>query len=105
MSSDTQPITSLLVQDDPSFADLVEDFVEGLQERVEAMRVAADKNDCESLGSLAHQLRGAGGGHGYPVLTEKAGILETSAKNASIDECRQQVDELVAICKRVVVGP
>jgi histidine phosphotransfer protein HptB len=104
-SSDNQPIASDLVKEDPTFADLVEEFVAGLDQRVQGMRDAVGGSDFETLKSLAHQLKGAGGGHGYPILTEKAAALEQDAVAEQVDACKTMVDELASLISRVVVSP
>ena len=97
-------IRSALVAEDASFADLVEEFLVGLDERLGAMKNALDGNDFDTLRTLAHQLRGAGGGHGYPVLTEKSARLEQQAIAKQVESCTRMVDELLAIRPRIVVA-
>ncbi len=99
------PIMSELVAEDPSFADLVEEFVGGLDERLRGMRAALDGEEIDTLKSLAHQLKGAGGGHGYPALTDVSGVLEQHAKDGALEECKASIEELAALLSRVVVGP
>ena len=59
-------ITSELVQEDPDFIDLVEEFVASLDDRLSDLQAALAKQDVQQLRNLAHQLKGAGGGHGLP---------------------------------------
>lgn len=96
-------IGSELVKEDPSFADIVVQFIDGLDERITTMTDALEKADFDALQVAAHQLKGSGGGYGYPVLTEGASRLEQFAKQQAISECRKSLDELQALCKRVVV--
>lgn len=109
MSDETKdaprPIGSELVREDPSFADIVVQFVDGLDGRVKTMEHAVRAADFEALRVAAHQLKGSGGGYGYPTLTERAGILEQHAKRQSVDGCLFALEELKALCARVVVGP
>ncbi len=97
-------IVSTLVQDDPSFADLVEEFVNGLDDRVSAMRKAIEDNELARLKTLAHQLKGAGGGHGYPVLTQASAALEERAAHRSLEECKTALEELASFVSRVAVS-
>ncbi len=97
------PIPSEMVKEDPSFAELAAQFVEGLQERLQNMDHAIRAADFERLRVAAHQLKGSGGGYGYPILTERAGDLEKHAKSQCIDECISSFAELREICSRVVV--
>ncbi|MFQ5494205.1 MAG: Hpt domain-containing protein [Phycisphaerae bacterium] len=97
-------IGSRLVQEDPSFADIVEEFVEGIKERLTTMDQAIQAGDYDRLRSAAHQLKGSGGGYGYPTLTERAATLEQTAKNGAMDECVKAFSDLKSLCERVVVS-
>lgn len=99
-----EPIPSTLVQDDPSYAEIVEEFVKGLAGRLEMLETALRDKDFAQLTAAAHQLKGAGGGYGYSVLTEKAAQLESLAKALAIDDCASALEELKQLCRRVVVG-
>ncbi len=99
------PISSDLVRDDPSFADLVEEFVGGLDDRLKQMEQAIRASDFEALRCAAHQLKGSGGGYGYPILTDRAAQLEHGAKSEAVDDCFDQLAELKELVARVVVQP
>ena len=92
-----------MVREDPNFADLVAEFVDGLAERVAGMEQAMRAADFEQLRICAHRLKGSGGGYGYPLLTEYAASLKQSARQQAIDACAEQIDEIKKICDRVVV--
>ncbi|MFQ5414019.1 MAG: Hpt domain-containing protein [Phycisphaerae bacterium] len=104
-STPQDPISSDLVREDASFADIVEEFVNGLDDRLKNMEQAVRASDFEALRSAAHQLKGSGGGYGYPVLTEHAARLEQQAKANLVDECFDQLAVLKDLVSRVVVGP
>ena len=56
------------------------------------------------LQTLAHQLKGAGGGYGFAQITEVAGRLEQSLKSGSSETLTKEcVAELCAILRAVVV--
>lgn len=92
-----------LVRRDPSFAHLVSQFISGLPERVTRMENAIRAADFDALQAAAHQLKGSGGGFGYPHLTEGAARLERHARNQSLEQCLNSIEELKAICEHVVV--
>ena len=96
-------IGSDLVREDASFADLVVQFVEGLGERLARMEEAVSAADFEALRTSAHQLKGSGGGYGYPILTERASQLEECARNHALGECAIALAELKETCDRIVV--
>lgn len=101
-NSGSEPIGSELISEDASFADIVMQFVDGLGERLNKMEQAMSAADFESLRVAAHQLKGSGGGYGYPILTERAASLERQAKSKSLDACQTTLDELKQICNRIV---
>jgi HPt (histidine-containing phosphotransfer) domain-containing protein len=99
------PIGSQLLRDDPSFADIVSEFVNGLSGRLTAMEEAIRDADFEALRVAAHQLKGSGGGYGYPVLSEKAAKLEQYAGMQAQEDCVNSFNDLKELCARVVVEP
>ncbi len=96
-------IGSELIREDASFADIVLQFVNGLGKRIDTMENAIRGSDFESLRVAAHQLKGSGGGYGYPILTERAAELERSARKQTLEECVASLDTLKQIADRVVV--
>ena len=80
-------------------------FVDGLKGRVSAMETAARDGDFEALRASAHQLKGSGGGYGYPILTERAAVLEQEAKEQAAEQCLAALEGLKQVCDRIVVEP
>ena len=99
------PISSELLREDPSYADIVVQFVEGLSDRLATMEEALSTSDFNALRVAAHQLKGSGGGYGYPLLTERAAELEQHARESLADNCAKELEELKQLCARVVVSP
>ena len=98
----TDPMPSQLVMAIPSFADIVEPFIDGLENRMEDMEHALRASDFEALRGAAHRLKGNGGGFGYPELTERAEALERHAGAGMFDDCCDSLAELKALCARAV---
>jgi len=97
-------IGSELVQEDPSFADIVVQFVEGLSRRVATLEEAVSAADFDALRIAAHQLKGSGGGYGYPALSDQAAKLEHEAKEHALEDCIESFKTLKQLCERVVVS-
>ena len=97
-------IRSELLSEDASFVDIVVPFVEGLADRLKTMEHAVRAADFEALRAAAHQLKGSGGGYGYPSLTERAAELERNAKSYDLDDCLASFEELKELCSRIVVS-
>ena len=67
-----------IYEDDPDMAELVRSFVADLARRVETLDQLLAEGNLQELQRLAHQLKGAGGGYGFPQITEVAACLEQS---------------------------
>ena len=97
---------------DPEMIDLVRMFVDEMPQRVDAMLESWRRGAAGDLRRHAHQLKGACGGYGFPVVGAAAGLLEASiaslGQSAGTDELsglREQIDDLVGLCLQVVADP
>ena len=93
---------------DPDMAELVQLFVAELPKRVAAMEAAHREGAMGALTRLAHQMKGAAGGYGFPSLSKVAGRLEAAVKSApeqrALEEAHASLRELVDLCARVVAN-
>lgn len=103
-SDEGNPILSELMQEDSSYEDLVANFVSRLSERVTQLEGAIRAADFESVRVTAHQLKGSGGGYGYPMITAVAAELEQQAVSQAMDDCVKAITELRSIAGRVEAG-
>jgi PAS domain S-box-containing protein len=97
--------STILVRADPKFADLIPGFLEHRRQDVIAMRDALDRRDFETVKSLAHGMKGAGGNYGFQAISDIGAALEEAAKSADADASRTWVDELSRYLDRVEVVP
>src|SRR5439155_26563785 len=87
---------------DPDLAELVALFVSELPQRLADIRQAAQEQNWQEVRRLSHQLRGAGGSYGFPLLTTAAGQLESVAREqANLTDLRAALDQLTAISDRL----
>jgi two-component system, sensor histidine kinase len=90
--------------DDPDMAAVIEEFVTGLPAQVAKLRDLVEGKNLSELRRTVHQLKGAGGGYGFPQITEFALKAENELK-ASADDLtatvQSRVDELVDLIRRV----
>ncbi|HYO98359.1 MAG TPA: response regulator [Polyangiaceae bacterium] len=87
--------------DDLEMAAPVGAFVQGLPSQVTVMRDAARRDDRPKLRRLAHQLKGAAGGYGFPSITEAAARLEASVQDEVGREALEQaLSGLLSLCER-----
>ena len=101
--SGVAPLRSELV-DDPDMLELVDLFVGELPDRIQAIAAALETHDTDSVTRLAHQLKGAGGGYGYPKITEDAAALERAARDGvEPEQLRSCFDALSLTCHRATL--
>lgn len=99
-----KPITSLLLEHEPEFLDLVEVFVRRLPPIVAKIRQLFDERQWPQLKKEVHDLKGMGGGFGYPMLTELAARVESQVIREDIQGISGLLDELDGLSHRIVLG-
>jgi HPt (histidine-containing phosphotransfer) domain-containing protein len=87
--------------DDPVIAEILPGFVERLDDRLDALCKALEEESLEDLQRLAHQLKGAGGSYGYPVLSKVAKSLELAAKAQDRGGAMVAVAEVQQVCAAI----
>ncbi|MEM6312452.1 MAG: CHASE domain-containing protein [Planctomycetota bacterium] len=88
--------------DDPVMASILPDFIAELPDRVASIELLRTAGDIEALTVLVHQLKGAGGGYGFPTITEHAAEAEQALrKDANAEETDKKVDALLALLRSV----
>jgi len=90
--------------DDVDLIELIDEFTAGLEADVDSMREALESGDHNGLRRLAHQMKGAGGSYGYPMLTEAAKTIEEAAKAKDAKAGTLALDKLEAFCQDVIRG-
>ena len=87
---------------DAEMMELVEFFVSDLREKIEAINEAWQSEDGVRLRRLAHQLKGAGGGYGFPTITQAAGDLENDLieNQLRLSAVNEKVEALILLCRR-----
>jgi len=90
--------------DDADLVELIDEFVAGLKDDIKAMHKVLDGCDYDGLRSLAHQMKGAGGSYGYPILTETAKILEEAAQAKDVEAGTTALEEFEALYQAVDRG-
>ncbi len=87
---------------DPKFRKLLDKFVSRLPDRVSTISSLLQERNLSELERAVHQLKGAGHGYGFSVLTESAARAEQEIRaNSDLDAIRAEVDSLVALMRSV----
>ena len=100
---DLQPLVSTLPTEEPVFREILQEFVEYLDQLLAELRQAAAKKDVVRLGELAHSLKGSAGTAGFEAFTEPARQLETLIKRRRLDAVVPAIAELAKLAKRILV--
>lgn len=102
---DRKPALKSELASDPEIGELVEQFVTELPERVDVLLAAYREGDTIRVRTIAHQLKGAAGGYGFPTIGDAAKQLEQCLRSggsgaAHLEQIRCGVEELVELCRR-----
>jgi HPt (histidine-containing phosphotransfer) domain-containing protein len=93
--------------DDPDMREIVEFFVNDLNARIDSIREAFDRDDRARLKTLAHQLKGAAGGYGFPTIGHAASAVEHEllGHQSDIALLGERVEDLIRLCRSAVPSP
>jgi len=94
---------AILVRANPQCADLMPGFLHNRRHDVITMQQALDRGDFETVESLGHGMRGAGGSYGFQAITDIGASLEQAAASADTDASRKWVGELSSYLDRVEI--
>ncbi len=99
------PLTSEFAGD-AELTELVEFFVAEMDARIGDLKSALDAQDLAALRRLAHQLKGAAGGYGFPVIGDAAAEVERSIQGdeADLAAIRERAEDLIILCRRASAG-
>ena len=88
------------VGDDPDMADLVDEYVAVLADRMREIRGAVMAEDRRRVEFLAHQIAGSAGSYGFDPIGEAARRVELAAFRGDGDALAEGVRALAALCAR-----
>ncbi|QDV50109.1 Hpt domain protein [Gimesia fumaroli] len=97
---DNSPVRSSFC-DDEDFLELIEMFVDGIEEKKAILREAS-ADQVEELKVLSHQMKGASAGYGFEALSQLAADLETACKAEDRDEIERQKEIILNHMDRIV---
>jgi histidine phosphotransfer protein HptB len=108
MMPSNEPLRSQLAND-PEMTELIEMFLSDLTGRVDSLNTYFEAGNFNGIRTLAHQLRGASAGYGYPEIGLSAAVLEDQVKpenhpTPDAAAVEKQLKELVELCNRAIAG-
>ena len=101
-AASSEPIRSDFA-DDPDFRELLEEFGKALPERCEGLLAAHRSGERDVLRTRAHQLKGAGGGFGFPRLSELAADLERASIEREPVRIAETLESLIGYMSRITI--
>lgn len=102
--SESEPVLSTMLSESPELLVIVEQFVRGLPERLDAIQEALRQQSFDRIEKLAKQLKSAGGSHGFAELTEQARWLEQAAHSQAMAELSGRIEEMTVLVNRIQAG-
>ena len=92
--------------DDMDMRELLEEFVASLAETSSRIHAGLEAEDGATVKQLGHQLKGAGGGYGYPEITDAGEQLESAVERtgAVTDSVRSAAARLLELLERAQAG-
>jgi signal transduction histidine kinase/DNA-binding NarL/FixJ family response regulator/HPt (histidine-containing phosphotransfer) domain-containing protein len=87
--------------DDPDYAPLITEFVARLADIREEVRDAFDSQNYERVRTLAHQMKGAGGGYGFDPISDAARTLENVMKTDEHEAQARALEAFLDVLARV----
>jgi len=101
---DQEPLISKLLAEEPGLESLVIKFIEILPEMLEQLTSALAAPDWDRLKSVAHNLKGLGGGYGYPQVSTLAARLEFEVLKKDPDAAGARLAEMQILARRIERG-
>jgi HPt (histidine-containing phosphotransfer) domain-containing protein len=84
----------IVVRADPEIADLIPRFLENRHKDIVLIMESLQKKDYEAIKTLGHSMKGAGGGYGFPGVTEIGRSIEDAAREMNAERVLVAVDRL-----------
>ena len=98
------PIHSQLLHDEPDMKDLVIAFINRLPDMLSRVNTALAQQQWTELKNVLHDIKGTGGGFGFPMLTDLAAKIEFQIAKNDIHETASSVTMLNAMCQNIYRG-
>jgi HPt (histidine-containing phosphotransfer) domain-containing protein len=92
-----------IVHLDASFAPLVPKFMTNRKKEVTTMQDALTAQDFETVRTVAHGMKGAGGSYGFEAISTMAATIEAAAKQRIPKTIHEQLNSLGSYLERVDV--
>jgi CheY-like chemotaxis protein len=96
-------VRSTLPTGDPVIREVVQEYVDGLPDRLAALEEAVAAKDFPEAARLAHALKGTGGTAGFACLTAPAARLEALVRAGQVDQLAEPLQEIRELQQQILV--
>lgn len=83
--------------------DIMPMFLDTITRNIESIRSSGASGDLETIRSLGHRMKGAGGGYGLDRVTELGRKIEEAAKAGNVAAALQSTEELAEYMKNTEI--
>lgn len=101
---DNRVLTSNLLNDEPELIDLIDKFMKRLPVMLDAVNKAHAEGKEEELSGLIHQMKGVGGGYGYPMLTQLCAKIEFQITSKDAENVAILIEEFNLMADQILEG-
>lgn len=104
-SQPPEPLMSEFAQDG-DMIEIIQRFLDELPSRMSSIHMAMETEDEDRLRRMAHQLKSAAAGYGFPSITESAAMIEQTLleHEADLSLIEERVEDLLTLCQRALRG-
>lgn len=104
MSLDIEPIFSDLLEEESDLAELISQFIDALPGLIEDFARAIASEDWLAIQQLSHDMKGIGGGYGYPLLSELAECMGLRISNRQFAGLDTDLEEMKRLAQGILLG-
>ena len=92
-----------VVRVDPLLEELIPGFLTSVRNDVNAVRDALDRNDFGTIVRIGHNIKGAGGGYGFEVISDIGTTINRAAQDADATKIAHEIEHLSTYLSQVQI--
>ncbi|MGA1867998.1 MAG: ATP-binding protein [bacterium] len=94
---------NIIVYADPDLKDLIPEYLRDIRYDAEKMQASLAQDDFETIRTIAHRMKGSGGGFGFDQISELGLKLHSTAIDKNAREIQRFLDELIFYLEHIEV--
>lgn len=100
---ENEPLVSTLPMDTPEFVEIVVEFEQQANLKMDEIESSLDRGDLDTIASHAHWFKGSGGTCGFDQFVKPSAALEQAAREGDIQNIKLHVEKLRQLTKLIYV--